>query len=300
MDRELTPNEKKEHQRKHGRIRKHHADRSMNTFSGKLLSWSLIILFLFMPMMVRYVAETLGQPLNAHYETVFNAESKDEAIIRVYAARTWGPKGLFAVHSWIAMKRQGSNEFEVSQVIGWRQEYNGNVLFRETGVPVDSWWGNEATLILELQGESVESIIGQVDVAIQEYPWRSEYRLYPGPNSNTFIAWIGLQVPELGLDLPSTAVGKDWRPLYHSIGSSVSGTGLQASLFGLLGTSIGSKEGIEINVLGLNFELDLFDLALELPLFGRYDFWYLLSFLTIWLLLKKWTNRTKSKYQYVT
>ena len=109
----------------------------------------------------------------------------------------------------------------------------------------------------------------------------------PGPNSNTFVSWVGLQIPEMGLDLPSTAIGKDWRPLEHSLGTSASGSGIKASLFGLLGTSIGYEEGLEINVLGLSFELDLFDLALELPLFGRYSIWYLVVFLVLWITIRR-------------
>ena len=41
----------------------------------------------------------------------------------------------------------------------------------------------------------------------------------------TFTAWLGLQVPELKLDLPSTAIGMDWRPIADSIGPATSGTG---------------------------------------------------------------------------
>ena len=93
------------------------------------------------------------------------------------------------------------------------------------------------------------------------------------------------------LDLPSTAIGKDWRPLENVVGPSASGTGFQASLFGLLGISIGMEEGMEINILGLNFELDLLDLAVEIPLFGRYEVWYLLCYLSIWVFMRKLKNK---------
>ena len=101
------------------------------------------------------------------------------------------------------------------------------------------------------------------------YPYKSKYRVWPGPNSNTFTAYIGLAVPELRLDLPSTAVGKDYRPLGRLIGWSASGTGVQISLLGLLSISLGFEEGLELNLLGANFEWDAFDLAIELPVYGR-------------------------------
>jgi hypothetical protein len=34
--------------------------------------------------------------------------------------------------------------------------------------------------------------------------------MWPGPNSNSFTAWIALEVPQLGLQLPTKAIGKQW------------------------------------------------------------------------------------------
>ncbi len=294
MDRKLT-NIEKDQNRKKFRYKRANSPDSIQAAYQTVIKWALLVLFLFMPWLVNHGISKLGQEPKEQNDRQRGMDSAvhKEAIIQVYAARTWGPKGIFAVHSWIAMKRLGSKKTEVSQVIGWRRGIEGNVVFRETGVPIDSWWGNEATLLVELRGEEVEAIINKVDAAIKAYPWSRHYRLYPGPNSNTFIAWIGLQVPELGLDLPSTAIGKDWRPWDHSLGLSASGSGIQVSLYGLLGTSIGYKEGLEANILGLNFELDIFDLALEIPLFGRYEFWYLLGYLVSWLYVKKWLKRAR-------
>ena len=40
----------------------------------------------------------------------------------------------------------------------------------------------------------------EILAAAERYPWANEYTLLPGPNSNTFPAWIGLQVKELELE----------------------------------------------------------------------------------------------------
>jgi hypothetical protein len=192
-----------------------------------------------------------------------------DAVVQVYAARTWGAKKVLAVHTWIAMKRRGADQYTVSQIIGWALSRNHTALFTESGIPDKSWYGNEPTLLLDLRGAEADAIIGKLETAIAEYPYANEYTIWPGPNSNTFIAWLGLEVPELGLDLPSTAIGKDWRPWSQTFGWSASGTGVQVSVYGLLGATIGLAEGLEVNVLGLSAELDLFDLALELPAIGR-------------------------------
>jgi hypothetical protein len=34
--------------------------------------------------------------------------------------------------------------------------------------------------------------------------------MWPGPNSNSFIEWIVLEVPGLGFNLPAKAIGKNW------------------------------------------------------------------------------------------
>jgi len=53
-------------------------------------------------------------------------------------------------------------------------------------------------------------MIDAIDAAALSYPWKNTYKAYPGPNSNTFIAWIALQVPELELDLPFSAIGSSY------------------------------------------------------------------------------------------
>jgi hypothetical protein len=104
-------------------------------------------------------------------------------------------------------------------------------------------------------------------VAAYPYPW--SYRTWPGPNSNTFTAFVARSVPELRLVRPPTAIGKDYLPGGTIAARSPSGTGVQLSVFGLLGVLAAPAEGIEINVLGLNFGLDVKDPAVKLPVVGR-------------------------------
>jgi hypothetical protein len=112
-------------------------------------------------------------------------------------------------------------------------------------------------------------MIDRIEAAIASYPYRSVYQLWPGPNSNTFNAYLGTAIPELKLGLPSTAIGKGYRPLQNLFGRSTSSSGIQFSLLGLLSLSVGIEEGIEANLLGLNFEWGFFDWAVELPGIGR-------------------------------
>lgn len=196
-------------------------------------------------------------------------EEDSDAIVQIYAARTRGTKQAVAVHTWIATKPENAKHYTISEIFGWRLKRNGTALRRIQDVPDHDWYGHPPTLLVDIRGERADELIPRIEQSILNYPYQKEYTAWPGPNSNTFVAWIGKDVPELGLDLPATAIGKDWRPISDAVGYSPSGSGLQTSLWGLLGLSLGWEEGIEFNLLGLSYELDLFDLAIELPGFGR-------------------------------
>lgn len=191
---------------------------------------------------------------------------RDTAIVQVYAAPTYGWRGLFAVHPWIIFKRAGEIRYTRYDVIGWGGE---GVVQRNYALPDGLWYGSLPKLLVDQRGSNVESLIDQVQAAITSYPYPNSYKAWPGPNSNTFLAHIGREVPALGLDLPANAIGKDYRPITQVLGRSSSGRGLQASLFGLLGLSAGLEEGFEFNVLALNFGIDFNSPGLRLPFIGR-------------------------------
>ena len=196
-------------------------------------------------------------------------QHRDVAIVQVYIAPTYGWRGLVAVHPWIIFKRTGEMAYTRYDVIGWR---GAAVVQRDYALPDGLWYGARPRLLVDQRGAGVDAMIDQIEQAIADYPYPDSYRAYPGPNSNTFLAHIGRAVPELRLDLPANALGKDYRPLSQPLGVSSSGRGVQASLLGLFGVSLGLAEGIEINVLGLGFGIDLDSPALRLPFIGRIGF----------------------------
>lgn len=131
-----------------------------------------------------------------------------EAVIQAYAADAWSWRGWFAVHTWIAAKRTGENHYRVYDVIGWR--HNGPVMKVYQDVPDRHWFGSKPALLLDRRGEGVDALIDAIDKAAAEYPWKQEYTVFPGPNSNTFIGWIALRVPQLKLELPFSAIGSGY------------------------------------------------------------------------------------------
>jgi hypothetical protein len=197
------------------------------------------------------------------------AETTPEAVVQVYAARALNWRGIFGVHTWIATKPENASEYTVHHVIGWRSYRNLPVVVSAPGIPDGRWFGNEPELLGELRGETAAQAIPKIIDAVAAYPYPDEYRLWPGPNSNTFTAHVGRQVPELKLDLPVTAIGKDYPINGSLLDRTPSGTGYQLSMLGLFGLSMAREEGIELNLLGLSFGIDFSRPALKVPFIGR-------------------------------
>lgn len=192
-----------------------------------------------------------------------------EAIIQVYAARAFSWRGAFGVHTWISVKPTNATRFTTYQVIGWRAYQGMSVVSISDRAPDARWYDAEPWVVFDMRGSGVDKIIEKVDMAAKSYPHHDEYRVWPGPNSNTFIAHVAREVPELKVDLPPMAIGKDYLNNGALFAKSPSGTGMQLSVFGLFSFLVGIEEGVEVNLLGLTFGIDPLDPAVKLPMIGR-------------------------------
>lgn len=195
-----------------------------------------------------------------------------EAVVQVYAARTYGWRGALGVHTWIAVKPSGAATYKRYEVIGWGVNRGVPAIRVDRMGPDNYWFGSRPEVLVERRGEGVDALIAKIEAAVADYPYPNSYRTWPGPNSNTFVAHVARAVPELRLDLPATAVGKDFLPEGALFASAPSGTGAQVSLFGLLGLLVAAEEGLELNLLGLTVGIDFNDLDLKLPGLGRLGF----------------------------
>jgi hypothetical protein len=195
-----------------------------------------------------------------------NPATTPEAVVQVYAAKAFGWRGAFAVHTWIVVKPAGAAQYKRFDVVGW----SGSRVVRENYAAADAlWYGGRPEILLDRRGPEAEPLIRDIEAAVAAYPFADTYRMWPGPNSNTFTAHVARNVPGLHLDLPANAIGKDYLPLASPIARAPSGTGIQVSLFGLLGLIVAAEEGIEIDILGLSGGIDVLRPALRVPGLGR-------------------------------
>ncbi len=193
------------------------------------------------------------------------AAEHPDAIIQVYSARAFNWRGIFGVHTWISTKEKNAKQYKVHQVVGWNLSRNVSVVVSKSDQPDRSWYGHEPVIIADIRGTPAEQLIPKIQIAVNRYPYDFTYHVWPGPNSNTFTAFVAREVPELNLQLPSTAIGKDFLPNNSLIEQTPSGTGYQISLLGVVGVAAAKIEGLELNILGLNFGVDFDQKAIILP-----------------------------------
>jgi hypothetical protein len=197
-------------------------------------------------------------------------QTHPEAVVQVYAARVFGWRGAFAVHTWLAAKPKDAPRYTRYEVIGWYAGSDRSVVWVSNTRAADAeWYGAAPSVLADIRGERAETIIAKLPVAIASYPHATSYSMWPGPNSNTFTAHLAREIPELRLTLPSTAIGKDYLPLGRLVTRTPSGTGYQVSVLGMVGAAVGGDEGFELNLLGFVFGVDPRHLALKLPGIGR-------------------------------
>ena len=190
-----------------------------------------------------------------------------EAVIQIYAARSLVARGVLDAH---LDRGEAHRRAPLYALRGARLRRRQRCPVRIDRMGPDNYWfGARPQIILDRRGPEVDAMIEGIAAAVARYPYPHEYRAWPGPNSNTFTAYIARQVPELGLDLPSNAIGKDFLPEGALFAKAPSGSGFQVSLYGLAGILLAAEEGLEVNVLGLNVGLDAAVPALKLPAIGR-------------------------------
>src|SRR5258706_15138592 len=93
-----------------------------------------------------------------------------EAVVQVYGARTMGVKGIFGVHTWIAVKPTDATTWTVYEIIGWRLRWSDSALVIRERQPDAPWFGAEVELYADKRGEGVDELITRIDKAARAYP----------------------------------------------------------------------------------------------------------------------------------
>lgn len=194
------------------------------------------------------------------------AKAVPDARVIVLATRTGRWKSIFAEHMSIVLKPEGAGAWTRYDVVGW-----GTPVRRNAYAADAHWYGNRPYIVAEIAGPDAAALIPRIEASIASYPHanRGDYTVWPGPNSNSFVAWVVRNTEGFDVALPPAAVGKDYLGEGFHIARSGSGTGYVASVSGIIGVTIGLREGFELNLLGSSIGIDPDDLAISLPALGK-------------------------------
>ena len=255
----------------------------MTNSQKKLIKYGFLALFIFNLAGPLYVLFMDDIKLDGDWKTADRSSTgiapdptqTPEALVQVYAARAYSWRGIFSVHTWIATKEKNAVNYNVYQVLGWNKFRQLPVVAANSERPDRAWYGYTPVIVKDIRGNEAGKLIPLIDEAIAEYPYKSEYKVWPGPNSNTFIAYIGRRVPELELNLPSSSIGKDYLVNGRFFDIPPGGNGFQFSIFGLFGILLGKVEGFEVNILGLVTGFNPFKPAIKLPGIGEINLGHL-------------------------
>jgi hypothetical protein len=236
----------------------------------------LAIVFLFLgPLIARATLYAVGDDARSWRQADWSstgllplATAEKEARVIFFTGTTGAWKGIFSVHSWIVYKGPNARNWTRYDVVGW-----GNPVRTNNWPPDGRWFGNMPVAIADISGAEAEKLIPRIEAAVADYRYakNGDYRIWPGPNSNSFVAAVLRAVPELGVALPPNAVGRDYRNGLYA-GLTDSRTGVEINLNGLAGLKLGWVEGLEVNLLGLVAGLDVRHPGVKLPGFGHVGF----------------------------
>ncbi|QLP98629.1 MAG: DUF3750 domain-containing protein [Rhodoblastus sp.] len=191
------------------------------------------------------------------------AHEVPQAAVRVLSARVVAWRGAFATHSWLLVKEAGAARWTRYDYTAW-----GEPILVDGFAPDGKWFGATPEIVFAADGEAAARAIPKIRAAVAAYRWRKigDYRIWPGPNSNTFVAAMLEAAPELRARLPATAIGRDYP--HDGRWLKGAGDGVALRLGGLFGAYVG-RRGVELTLLGATAALDLRRPAVELPGLGR-------------------------------
>lgn len=159
---------------------------------------------------------------------------------------------------------------DVKDAAGWhRIEWNSRLDhiaitdILDATARADQRWDEGTAVHACITGADARELGARILTVATTYPDAASYRAWPGPNSNTFVAWLAREV-DLPVVLPPNAIGKDYTPWLH-VGLAGSQTGLAFDTL-LVGAQLGLCEGVELHLLGLTAGIGLWPPCLKLPL----------------------------------
>jgi hypothetical protein len=175
------------------------------------------------------------------------------------------PVGKLARHPWFVVRGAGESEWERWEIVASVSGGDFGTVDRNSDDAFTYYSGYEEDVRIHgmLRGAQAQRFIDCLRTESPRYRHRDTYRVWPGPNSNTYVDYM-LRKCNMHADLPSTAIGKDYRGIF-GVSWTSGGTGFQIET-PIFGIKLGVTEGVEIHLFSLAFGIDLWPPAIIVPI----------------------------------
>jgi hypothetical protein len=179
------------------------------------------------------------------------------------------PQGIawyarFAHHTWIDVKHGDEGDWMRIEVLTRTSGVQTSSIPARTA-RADTRWQRSIRVHTLIEGPRAQRIAAVIEAQALEH--NAEYALgyhgWPGPNSNTLIAELAREIPDLALSFDPNALGKDYEG-WFSTGWTSSKTGVRIDSLPL-GFAIGLREGVELHLIGLTIGVSFVPPRLNLP-----------------------------------
>ena len=133
--------------------------------------------------------------------------------VELRAAAIPGVPGLIADHHWLLVSRgtaagrlESYDRWEVWQRANKNESCWGH-LHKNLLQPFQGVGNGPSRLIQKWINDDAFSLVEKIESSPNDYPFRDNYKYWPGPNSNTYAQWVVKDKIKLGI----RAIGKSFK-----------------------------------------------------------------------------------------
>lgn len=220
------------------------------------------------------LAATLATACRATLPSDLPSPHPTDAIVAIKSAQLSASNPFwrsFAHHSWVDLKRPNSATWERIESGGRIGILHGDIPAEEANL--DHRFGERTVRLLGYAtGDDALAVIAHIDATLPTLAPRyaTDYTMWPGPNSNTFVRELCADAPSLSFVFDPNALGKDYTGLF-TIDTTASGTGLRIDT-PILGAALALREGVELHFLQLTLGISLDPPGLSIPFLPQIPF----------------------------
>jgi len=169
----------------------------------------------------------------------------------------------FATHSWVQYRPDVNSPWRRIEIVNKTSGLLHHVIDDETA-HAKKRWDERVRILSQSDGNKNPHFVRDIMSFAKNYE-ASIYRVWPGPNSNTFAEHLMREVDGVSAVLDHNAVGKE-----HGFyaGRTAGGTGVEMQS-PVAGLALGLREGVEVSLFGLTGGVSFYPPAVKIPFLPR-------------------------------